>query len=70
VVKKNVKNLDITGFCYAENRSVQINAINQFVSNLKKNPLFLEEFKVIDVRFMTQKKIDEWLITGFAITCK
>jgi len=60
--------LDIAGACYTENRSIQINIINQFISNLKKNPVFSEKFDEIDINSMTQHEMDNWLITDFILS--
>ena len=69
-VEKDVKELNISGSCYTEDHSMQINVINQFVLNLKKNLLFSKEFKAIDIASITQQEVDSWVVTDFALICK
>ncbi|MBL7198385.1 MAG: pilus assembly protein PilM [Candidatus Omnitrophica bacterium] len=69
-VEKNVKELNMSGSCYREDHSMQINAVNQFILNLKKNLLFSKEFRAIDITSITQREVDNWVVTDFVVICR
>ena len=62
--------LTLNGQVYLENSEKEFETVNVFLTNLKKDPVFSQYFKMITINSIDQKMIQDMNLTVFTIVCQ
>ncbi|MCM8800256.1 MAG: pilus assembly protein PilM [Candidatus Omnitrophica bacterium] len=68
--KETEKRLLLKGNAYLKDYQQEVNAINDFFSNIKNNPNFSKVYKNIEIVSIERNTIGEKEVTSFGIICK
>ena len=62
--------IEMNGLAYNEILNQQIKIVNSFITNLRNDPDFAENFNKISLKSATSVTIKDKSITAFSITCE
>ena len=68
--RDGVSELNVTGQADLEDNDKEFEAVNVFLDNLRKDPVFSKYFKEINIGSIDQKQVDKKNIAVFTIVCK
>lgn len=67
--EENRADLRFEGMVYLDDENKEINLLDNFLSNLKKDPIFTQYFKEINISSLDRKQIGKYMATSFVIFC-
>ena len=67
--EENRADLKFEGMVYLDDENKEINLLDNFLSNLKKDPIFTQYFKEINISSLDRKQIGKYMATSFVIFC-